>query len=337
MAVLNNTSLAENGTGMAPMGQPGMPPPFDIGTAMLANGIFLAIISPTTIVLNSLLLFAIFKDPFKTFQSPSTYFLIGLTVTDLISGLVVEPVVMTCYFMTYSQHPSTEDCNLVLTDHIGILSAATINSSFLIVLSFTVVQYLAVSWPLKYKYIVNVRRTIICIIGIWIYTILFELLQKIGVNKEIIEKADLILHTTISFIVMVIFYILLQRSFHKKMKLGFVLRAESTIHSTSTSVQTDGGHRSPRNTPTNKQIDIERKFIRVNLLLIALLFFCSIPNAIMWYILFAEPKYLNSPQFFLARIIMDNTLWVKFLLDPLIYAWRLPKYRRALKKSFQRQ
>ncbi|XP_031552277.1 melanocyte-stimulating hormone receptor-like [Actinia tenebrosa] len=335
MEALNNTSLAENGTGMVPTGQPHMPPPFDIGTAMLANGIFLAIMSPTTIILNSLLLFAIFKDPFKTFQSPSTYFLIGLTVTDLVSGLVVEPVVMTCYFMTYSQHPSTGDCMIVLTDHIGLLSAASINSSFLIVLSFTVVQYLAVSWPLKYKNIVNVRRTITCIIGIWIYTILFELLQKIGVPKTVIENTDLILHTTISFIVMVVFYILLQRSFHKKMKLGFVLRAESTIQSTSASIQADGNRRSPRNTPTNKQIDIEKKFIRVNLLLIALLFFCSIPNAIMWYILLVEPQYRNSTDFFIARIIMDNTLWVKFLLDPLIYAWRLPKYRRALKKSFQ--
>jgi dipeptide/tripeptide permease len=212
------------------------------------------------------------------------------------------------------------------------LATAAINSSFLIVLSFTVVQYLAVSWPLKYKNIVNVRRTVLCILGIWIYTILFELVHEIGVPKKFIERADLILHTTLSFIVMVVVYILLQRSFNKKMKLGFVLRAESTIHSTSVQAE---GQRSPRNKAPSKQIDLEKKFMKVNLLLISLLFFCSVPNAIIWYMLFADESYDRNIDFHFARVIADNTIWFKFMVDPFIYAWRLPKYRRSLKKSFQ--
>ncbi|CAH3148542.1 unnamed protein product, partial [Porites evermanni] len=39
----------------------------------------------------------------------------------------------------------------------------------------------------------------------------------------------------------------------------------------------------------------------------------------------------NSPEFLIASLIVENVLYLKFLLDPFLYAWRIPKYRQALK------
>lgn len=306
-------------------------------SAFLANGILLAFISPFTVILNILLLFAIYKDPFKTFQTPSAFFLVGLSITDLVCGLLIEPFIMVCYFMTYNHDPSTPKCFNVLTNYIGIPASAAINSSFFIVLVFTIVQYLAVSWPFKYKYIVTVSRTMCCIILIWIYAILFELTSKFGVPYHVLRAIDVILHTTICFIAMVTVYILLQRAFRKKIESGQHLRAETSMQSTMMS--TEGSPKGPKagGQKPNRRNDVEKRFIRVNLFLIALLFFCTIPNCVVWYLFTYNTKIKNHPSFFIARMVVDNTMWMKALVDPLIFAWRLPKYRKALRQSISRK
>lgn len=301
----------------------------------LANGIFLAIISPLIVILNTLLLFAIYKDPFKTFQTPSAFFLVGLSTTDLVLGLIVLPFPMTCYFIAYGGDQILQTkCFNILLDHIGILANASINSSFLIVLAFTVVQYLAVSWPFRYKNLVNIKRTICCILAIWIYTIMFEVIEKFGVDKMLLRQVDVTLHTTIAFIAMVTVYILLQRAFKKKIKKGMRLRAETSTQCTMST--NEGSPKATTHSKTNSG-EIEKRFIRVNLFLIGLLFFCTLPNCIVYYIHFYNPKISRNPQFFVARIIVDNTMYVKALVDPLIFAWRLPKYRKALRKSVSRK
>ena len=37
-----------------------------------------------------------------------------------------------------------------------------------------------------------------------------------------------------------------------------------------------------------------------------------------------------------ARLISDDLLFTKFLLDPIILVWRVPKYRQAMKMVFPR-
>lgn len=318
----NNTSSSNSST--MSFGDP---------TALLVNGILLAIISPSTVILNTLLLFAIYKDPFKTFQTPSAYFLVGLSITDLVCGLIVEPFIMTFYFMAYNKDPRTMDSYKILTEHIGVLASAAINSSFLIVLAFTTVQYLGISWPFKYKNIVTVSRTVRCIFIIWIYAIFFELTQKFGVPQDLIRNIDVILHTTIAFIAMVTLYVLLQRAFHKKIESGMHLRAETSMQSTTEA-------RSSPKSGSNQQHhqnEVERRFIRVNLFLIGLLFFCTVPNCIVWYIYSFNHQLRQHPKFSVVRMAADNTMWVKALVDPLIFAWRLPKYRKALRQSISRK
>ena len=302
-----------------------------LGTVFLVSGTFLAVICPLTVLANSLLLVAIYKDSFNTFRTPTACFLVGLAITDLITGLVPEPMATSCYFIHYNNHPAITRCPKIFRVA-GIVAAITMNSSFLIVMAFTFAQYVAVAFPLKYQRLISVRKTLVCVGFIWIYATLFELMQTMGVSREVIEKIDLHLHSTFSLFFTIITYVLLQVAFHKQMAERSV-----TLHLTNTaSMSTEASIESPpRN--QNRKPTVERNFVRLNLLLIVILLVCSQPSAILWYIyLYAGENTQKSQTLFVVRVIADNTLYLKFLLDPFVFAWRLPKYRKALKNALCR-
>ena len=75
----------------------------------------------------------------------------------------------------------------------------------------------------------------------------------------------------------------------------------------------------------------QRQFITVNCILIAVLLLCSQPT--LWFWLAAEfwlPKPLTPKFRLILKLFIDNILYLKFMLDRFVYAWRLPKYREAL-------
>ena len=58
----------------------------------IASGVFLVVVTLVTALGNGLLLLAIWKDPFKTFRTPNTFFVIGLAVADFLTGITVCPL-----------------------------------------------------------------------------------------------------------------------------------------------------------------------------------------------------------------------------------------------------
>ncbi|XP_078348095.1 tachykinin-like peptides receptor 86C [Oculina patagonica] len=297
----------------------------NLGTVFFFSGTFLAVICPLTVLANALLLVAIYKDPLDTFRTPTDCFLVGLAITDLVTGLVPEPMVTTCYFMLYHEHPNAITRCPKMFDIAGIVAAIPTNASFLIVLAFTFAQYVAVAFPLKNKRWVSARKTLLCVALIWAYLTLFEMSPAMGVPREVLQQIDLFLHSTFSLLFTIAIYVLLQMAFRKQMA-----ERSAALHTTNTVT-------APELENPGKQKRkplIERKFVRLNLLLITILLVCSQPSAILWYIyLYAGENVRNSQTLFVVRFIADNTLSLKFLLDPFLFAWRLPKYREALKNA----
>lgn len=304
-----------------------------LGTVFLISGTFMAVICPLTVLANALLLLAIYKDPFRTFRTPTACFLVGLAITDLVHGLVPEPMVTACYFMHYNDHPAVTRCPKIF-EIAGIVAAITTNASFFIVMAFTFAQYIAVGFPLKYQRLISVRKTVACVAIILAYATLFEMSRTIGVPQEVLEKIDLHLHSTISLLFTIITYLLLQRAFRRQM-------AERSVTLTTTNtvsvVSTERPEPSPKKQkPRRKQV-VERNFVRLNLLLIVILLVCSQPSAILWYVyLYSGESTKKSQTLFLVRVVVENTLYLKFLVDPFVFAWRLPKYRKALKRALCR-
>lgn len=184
----------------------------NVERSFLLSGIFLSVLCPITVLANSFLLLAIYKDPLKTFHGPTACFLLALSIIDLISGLVTEPLVITCYFLSYRGHPTNKILEIT-----GVVTAILTNLSFLIVLAFSLVQYIVVAHPLRSKELVTTRRTQALLVIISPYAILFEMTRYMGLPLDVLEKIDLHLHSTFSLLLTIIIYILLQKAFRRQM------------------------------------------------------------------------------------------------------------------------
>lgn len=259
----------------------------------IASGIFLALVSLAAAVGNGLLLVTIWKDPFKTFRTPTTFFIIGLAVADVLTGIIVCPIQASLSIAGYIGikrnsliFPFLQKAESVAT----FISLITMNSSYIILLSLTWSQFLAISSPHKHKGLVTKRRAKASLILTWAYTIVFAILY--GVEKTVLFKVDLYVHTTGSLLLLTIAYFCLYKAFKRHMR-----RLQSNNLSR-----------------VNRR---QRQFTIVNLLLLMFVIVCTLPITVVSYL------HIHHTE--------SSTHSLKFALDPLIYAWRLTQYRQALK------
>ena len=279
------------------------------------SAIYMIIVSFITIIANGLLLLVFFFDPLKIFRNATTYFLIGLAIVDILTAATQEPLYATCFIMMYTKHRDTATTCPPLLNIGQSIAAVAMNASFLIVLAFTITQYIVVISPLNYALKVTKTRVVIYVFAIYVYTIMFSVLPEMEVPVNVQKKIDVIFHSIFLIYLTIVVYILLYMAFKKKMAASKNLREDNNIQ--------DGGR-------NNRQVGIERSFIIVNFLLIAILFLTSQPAAMLWIVRLYSKKEPKSPKVLIVNLMVDNLLYLKFLLDPFVYAWRIPKYRQAL-------
>ena len=201
-----------------------------------------------------------------------------------------------------------------MSDYFG---AVTMTVSFLIIFAFTLTQYIVVSSPLKYACFVTSRRVLISVVGIYFYSTTFWCLQLTGVPGSTLDMIDLVLHNYLMIFITIAIYILLHRVMKKKMTAGNKLQGE---------VHTRGEER--------KHAQVQRNFVRVNFFLLTVLITCSLPSSVTWTVLsFSVDSKTPPVKVYIIQLMVDNLLYLKFLLDPFVYAWRMTKYRKAFYKS----
>jgi len=283
----------------------------DFYKAAFGSAIFIYVVSFITILANSLLLLIFCVDPLKVFRNSTTYFLIGLAIVDLLTALVQEPIYATCFIILYIKHPSLKKCRPFM-EFGSYFSAFSITVSLLIVFAFTVTQYIVVSSPLKYGRLVTKKKVFISVVSIYLYTAILCCLPLMGVPKKVKDGIDLFLHSYAVVLITIVFYILLHHTMKKKMASGNTLQNESKSREES------------------KHTQVQRNFVRLNVVLLTVLIVCFVPTMVMMTIRLFVEDYL--PPILIANLMTDNLHYLKFLLDPFVYAWRMPKYRESLSK-----
>lgn len=312
------------------------------------SAIYLSIASPITVGANGLLLAAIWKDPLKCFRTPVTYFIIGLAMVDLLTGLAVEPFFAACYFQHFTKGIaySGPECK-EMSKIAGFISTIGLSTSFLIVLALSCSQFIAINIPHKYKVYITTKRVLFCVLTSVVYFTCFSLIQlSTNVPKALFYQIDLYLHATLIPILLLISH-------------GFVLRSLLSYAKKSQNIGNNGKTKNgpkmngyhvdkeektpalPKTKSVMKKSNAEkvrfnqRQLTIVTLMLSAVLLLCSLPHTIVFY-LFLYKKIETFEQELainMALRISDAILFLKVLLDPFIYCWRLPKYRMALKNT----
>lgn len=292
-----------------------------VDMAYLISGIYLSIIAVITIFGNGLLLLAIVKDPFKSFRTPTTLFVVGLAVADFLTGAIVDPLTAFLNIASYLKLYRDPDANKVFEDCVKVnihVSFITMNASFLILLALTFCQYLAISFPHKHRTVVTRPNAIITLVAIVIYSIVFSLLPEFNVPRRLKLEIDTHLNTNFVAIILILCYVLLYLAYRGHLKRVSGLDENDAAR--------------------NRRREQEREFTAVNLLLVTFLLIFTLPSMILWNLRlykYYDVQTLSYSQYLrleLARTLIFDVLVMKFALDPCIYAWRLSKYRQAIKR-----
>lgn len=184
----------------------------------LVSGVFLLVLSTVGVSSNSLLLISIWKKSNKLFRSPTTNFIIGLAIADLLTGLTTEPFFALYYFVCYYNSPGSDITSFKTVFKVGaIISTITVSSSFIIVLALSCSQYVAIEYPHKYKKFVTKKRTLIIVLSSWIYFFCFGFLRFGDINEEIYFKVHLAIHSSLVSLILFVILVLLYRSFQRKL------------------------------------------------------------------------------------------------------------------------
>ena len=289
------------------------------------SAVYLSLLSIFTTLTNGLLLVALYQDPFKTFRQPPTIFITGLAIADFLTGIAVDPIFAFFYFEVYKDAITGERYNKILKAA-GILSSVTMNVSFLTILFLSWAQLIAISFPHRHKQLVTGKRVVICVCGIWMYSLLFSASPLMGVPEKVFQKIDVFLNLSLIHVLVFLAYIALHMSYRRQV-------AQLTPDGNITSeirIANAMEHRRKRD---------QRHFSVVTLLLTTCLLVFITPVTVMWYFtLYSAPgTYEARVKATMANVMIDTILFLKFLVDPFIYAWRLSKFRQAVRVIFSQR
>lgn len=284
--------------------------------------IFLYLLGLLTTAFNAFTLYAIYKDPLSCFRTPLTTFITGIIISDLLTGMIVEPAVASVYAISRLNNNLTYQTYLNIVRTAQIFALITMNTSFLTFLALAIAQLLAVGWTGVYERYVTTKTAKIAIGVIWLYSVFFSLIPEIGkVSLRSFYALDLILNTTIVTVLLIITYIVTYIVFKKK--VSQVLESEQAPE--------QDNHRGRRGMPK-----VERDFLIGTFLLTCILIITVLPFTIALYFWIFEKKrsFATVVKRYVAVIICENILFLKFLWDPAILILRIPTYRKSVVMIF---
>ena len=263
--------------------------------------------SISAVVGNSLVLASIWRTP--SLHSPSNVLIVGLAVSDLCVGLLVEPTAFV-YLLAQSIGSANVFCYAaVLVWFSGnLLTLASLMTITAISLDF----YLALHLHLRYKELVTVARMVRVVVAIWVFAFTESLLRIWCPNLVVYVYVSLaspcLLVTTTAYF----------RVFR------IVHHHQTQIQSLELQVQEPADHEDG----ASMNITEQRKFLIAKFLIYCLLIVCYLPFCVMMTVVRIRgygSAHLESMYKISTGLVCFNST-----LNPFIYCWRFHNIRSAV-------
>ena len=251
----------------------------------------------------------------RIWQTHATYFVVNLSICDLLAGLV--PGYGGLFYNISILRGQTRESLVGLQSLIVAAAVMTniVSSCTIVLMSYD--RWLAVSSPLHYKARVTKGKIKAAIASTWIYSLIFSSLPFLGVALSLFSLLYCHLHVSVPLIILPVLYWKTQRALRHH-------------NNQVQDVADDNGRRQMDKAHRNR----ERKMVSAFLLILIFFYLSFGPQFIAQNVLVFCPDAINQESFSFFLYVSNKFLLVNCCLNPFIYAWRIPTYRRAFREIF---
>ena len=266
----------------------------------------------TAAAANLVLLLTIHKDPHRCLRSPSTNFVVNMAVADFIAGFVSGCLLIAYDALIFINKPNYMDRASVFLIMFIYIAAVSVTVGCCNVVAMACDRWFAVSKALNYRNIVTAKRVNTLIVVFWIYGGLFTSLTTIGVPLNIYELIICHLHVSLPLVVLPVLY---WKTFRA---LGAHTQRVKSLQSGNERVRLKTAQR-------------EKKTTKVFVIVLCLFYVAFLPYVIAINLRNLCSVCANSKGFYVFLQISFRFVLLNSSLNPFVYAWRIPKYRRAVR------
>ena len=278
----------------------------------LAVGILLILVSLGSVIINALLLIAIYYDPLKCFRKTPIVFIANLALADLLTGLIVDPLYAAYDFGIFQNKQYNK--TLQVGDYGSYI---TVNNAIVTIVILIIDRSVAIKKPFMYRRVMTLKTAVIIVIISWIYSVFFSTFRLMGMSDEAYILLDTHLHVTFAFFSLTILFafIYLNLKAEKKRKLTeFVSPGNAGVAA------------------KDKLQDIRTdKRLLVTIFLILFIFFLTYsPYAVFIHLEFYCSSCMDHKIYYILSKTSEPIVYINSVLNPFIYAWRHKNFRRSL-------
>ena len=269
------------------------------------------LLSAVTTVGNAALLLTIFRDTRRLLQTPPSLLITSLCVSDLMVGSIAGNLVALKDVYRHQDRPVPDKLDPVVRLVLGL--TLLVCSGTIIALSYD--RYVVVMHPLKYKSTVTRERVKLFILVMWTVSLSVCFIPMIKIPEKILALVYAHSYASLPIIVVTVMYIKVFRALGKRKRelkeAGITKEMRSKV-----------------------VLDRERRMVLTILIILALFYLTFLPEFIALHVLHLCQSCARSLTFRKLEIIFSRFLFLNSAMNPFVYAWRLPKYRKAVLSCF---
>ena len=265
-------------------------------------------LSITAFLGNTLILVALHKE--SSLHPPSKLLLRSLAITDLLVGIIVEPL-----YVAYLMSMKSKRWYICYNVYVALFIASYILCavSLLVLTAISVDRLLALWLGLRYRQVVTLRRVYITVIVMWVLSIVATSTSYIW-NPLLLS---LFLYIHLSFCLSIIIF--------SYMKIFFTLR-HYQIQAEINVAQDQPRQAIPLNIVRYRKAVYSALWVQVTL------FICYLPFGITQAL--TESVKVSS-SLYLAKTFSFTLVFLNSSLNPFLYCWKMKEVRQAVKDAIR--
>ena len=261
---------------------------------------------------NIFVVIAHLKDPLKCFQTSSAQFILNIAVVDLIATTSIA-IILLHKFLNDKNNPDEQR-----------LLFFPISLSFPSFFILSVERFCSVAFPLWHRTKVSIHSCRKCLLGLWLFHVIYEVINFViecVTNGKFTAGCIRLIYVFFFFISTQAFYLASCLSLRKQNQ-QIIARQQNGENSFN--------HNNQAMTRDFKIRLLNEKRFLITIAIVCLILALTVLPSIIYYkvvqLIFPEIVDLEVT----GRILI-LLLRVNFMVNPLIYLWRLKNYRKTLK------